>query len=80
MLKQQFGKLSTEDLNRWRMMRARQRGIEARASNYSREEIERSFIDEWRLLAEFVERYSLPEGQGIAIYSDTGVIEEEPES
>lgn len=77
MLKQHFGKLTTEDLNRWRMMRARQRGIEARASNYSREEIEKAFIDEWRMLAEFGDRYSIPDGVPVAIYSDTGLIEED---
>lgn len=76
MLKQTFGKLTTEDLNRWRLIRARKNGIEARASNYSRQEIETAFIDEWRLLAEFNETYGIPHGTEIAIYSDTGTIEE----
>lgn len=79
MLKQDFGKLSDEDLSRWRMVRARQRGIEARASNYSRAEIEAAFIDEWRLMAEFAVTYSLPDGTQVAIYSDTGLIEEDVE-
>ena len=76
MLKQRYGRLSTEDLNRWRLIRARKNGIEARPSNYSRQEIETAFIDEWRLLAEFNETYGIPEGTEVAIYSDTGTIEE----
>jgi hypothetical protein len=76
MNKQHLGKLSTADLNRWRVARARVKGIEARASNYSRVEIEAAFIDEWRLMAEFGDTYQLPEGLGIAIYCDTGLIEE----
>lgn len=75
-LKQTFGDLTPEDLNRWRMVRARKHGIEARASNYSRQEIETAFIDEWRLLAEFNDTYGIPHGMEIAIYSDTGTIEE----
>ena len=78
-LKQSFGILSAEDLNRWRMICARQRGIEARASNYSRNEIEAAFIDEWRLMAEFSETYHIPTGVIIAIYCDTGAIEEADE-
>jgi len=78
-LKQSFGILSAEDLNRWRMICARQRGIEARASNYSRNEIEAAFIDEWRLMAEFSETYHIPTGVSIAIYCDTGAIEEADE-
>lgn len=78
-LKQHFGTLSPEDLNRWRMVRARQRGIEARASNYSRQEIESAFIDEWKIMAEFTLTYGFPPGMSVVIYSDTGLIEEDEE-
>lgn len=72
-----LAKLSTEDLNRWRMARARLRSMELRPQNYNRQEMEVAFIDEWRMVAEFIEKYEIDPSLSLAIYTETGLIEEE---
>jgi hypothetical protein len=68
------GKLSEEDLGRWRMSQARLHAIEKKAEAFSINDIEQAYIAGAKLLGEFCERYEINDAENWVVSSHTGVI------
>lgn len=65
------GKVTDEDLARWRMSQAKLEGIAAKPDGYTREEVEQAWVAKYRLCGEFVERYGMDDSKkwNVSLYS-----------
>lgn len=69
-----IGRLSEEDLQRWRVWSAREESIQVNPRNYNRDEIERHYMERLRMWGEFFARYNVAESPHTNIQATSGVI------
>lgn len=74
-----IGRLSDEDLARFRSIFIRKQGYEIRPDAYSREEIEQNEMSMIRFCGEIGQRYDIDDSRTWSISSYMGVISYEPE-
>ena len=68
------GPLSDEDLARWRRNQAAIEAMRVKPDWYTREEVERLFIEQWRLIADFTDTYNIDGAKVITFSRTTGAI------
>lgn len=66
--------LDVDDLRRWRTLHARDDGIKARPSAYSRDEIEECYRQKFLLWGEFVAKYNLIDSPHLNISATAGAM------
>ena len=72
-----FGKLTEEDLTRWRQVCGQFQALELNPRAYSAQETEAILMRYYRMFGEVYERYNIPEEQVIRIAPTTGQLLED---
>ena len=69
-----IGRLTTEDLARWRILCARQEAINHRPDTWSRAEIESHMLEYYRFLGEIAAQFDIDDSRDWRVSAWTGVV------